>query len=171
MASLLIFLLVWSVTMRAAADLNDLKAGVVKIMANPLEGSRKVGTGIIIRIEPEVIYIITAAHVVSGDAQPQIEFFTKRNLPVIGSVLPGAETEDDLRGVALIVVRGKDTIPQGLQALPLADQGQHVAGGEALTLIGHPGGAGAWAVLKRTVASRVGRDVTFDPDVPSKFSG
>ena len=72
-----------------ATDLNTFKAGVVKITANPQEGGRKVGTGFIVRLEPEVVYIITAAHVVSGAAQPEVEFFTKRNVPVKGAVLPG----------------------------------------------------------------------------------
>ena len=32
----------------------------------------------------QCVYIVTAAHVVAGDAHPKVEFFTKRNMPVTG---------------------------------------------------------------------------------------
>ena len=168
---LCVYLLLGNISISAAADLNDLKAGVVKITSNPQEGSRKVGTGFIIRVEPEVAYIITAAHVVSGDAQPRVEFFTNRNVSVKGAVLPGAEVNDDVRGLALVVVQGKDQIPKGLRSLSFGTSTDMVSGGEETRIIGHPGGGGDWAVLKRDISNRFGRDITLDPGVASRFSG
>ena len=70
-----------------AQNLNDLKAGVVKITTK----TGQVGTGFIVRVEPEILYLITAAHVIAGDPEPGVEFFATRNMSVNGSVLPGAE--------------------------------------------------------------------------------
>ena len=100
-----------------AQDLDALKAGVVKITTK----TGQVGAGFIVRLESERVYIITAAHVIAGDLQPDVEFFTGGNIPignfsVKGAVLPGAELNDDIRGLALVVVRGKDKkILEGIQ--------------------------------------------------------
>ena len=154
-----------------AQDLDALKAGVVKITTNPSGGSRQIGTGFIVRVEPEALYIITAAHVIAGDANPEVEFFTKRHVPVKGAVLPGAEVNDDIRGLALVVLRGKDQIPESVTSLPFQTSPALVSGGEIVLVIGHPGGGGDWAVVKRDVSNRVGRDLTLDPGLASRFSG
>jgi formylglycine-generating enzyme required for sulfatase activity len=150
-----------------AQNLNDLKAGVVKITTK----TGQVGTGFIVRVEPEILYLITAAHVIAGDPEPGVEFFATRNMSVNGSVLPGAELNDDLRGLALVVVRGKVHIPDGVTALPFGKSVDLVAGGEEALVIGHPGGGGDWAILKRQISNRIGRDIALDPNVESRFSG
>jgi formylglycine-generating enzyme required for sulfatase activity len=150
-----------------AENLNDLKAGVVKITTK----TGQVGTGFIVRVEPEILYLITAAHVIAGDPEPGVEFFATRNMSVNGSVLPGAELNDDLRGLALVVVRGKAHIPDGVTALPFGKSVDLVAGGEEALVIGHPGGGGDWAILKRQISNRIGRDIALDPNVESRFSG
>ncbi|MGV7229456.1 MAG: SUMF1/EgtB/PvdO family nonheme iron enzyme [Nitrospirales bacterium] len=150
-----------------AQNLNDLKAGVVKITTK----TGQVGTGFIVRVEPEILYLITAAHVIAGDPEPEVEFFATRNMSVNGSVLPGAELNDDLRGLALVVVRGKVHIPDGVTALPFGKSVDLVSGGEEALVIGHPGGGGDWAILKRQISNRIGRDIALDPNVESRFSG
>ena len=150
-----------------AQNLDAAKAGIVKITTT----TGQTGTGFIVRVEPEVVYIITAAHVIAGDAQPKVEFFTKRNVPVKGAVLPGAELSDDLRGLALVVVREKAHIPAGVMVLAFGTAKDLVSGGEDALVIGHSGGGGNWAVLKRNISNRVGRDISLDPGVPSRFSG
>ncbi len=74
--------------------LDDLMPGVVKIILHPSQGSSRTGTGFIAKATPEVVYIVTAAHVVEGDIQPEVEFFTKRDVPVRAAV-KGAERGDD----------------------------------------------------------------------------
>jgi len=150
-----------------AEDLTSLKSGVVKISTK----TGQVGTGFIVRVEPEILYIITAAHVIAGDPQPEVEFFSKRNVPLNGTVLPGAELNDDLRGLALVVVRGKTDIPDGVAVLPFGKSDELVSGGEEALVIGHPGDGGDWAILKRHISNRIGRDISLDPNVNARFSG
>jgi hypothetical protein len=150
-----------------AEDLTALKSGVVKISTK----TGQIGTGFIVRVEPEILYIITAAHVIAGDPQPEVEFYSKRNVPLNGTVLPGAELNDDLRGLALVVVRGKTDIPDGVAVLPFGKSDELVSGGEEALVIGHPGEGGDWAILKRYISNRIGRDIALDPSVNARFSG
>ena len=150
-----------------AQDLDVLKAAVVKIRAN----TGQVGSGFIVRVEQDKVFIITAAHVIAGDPQPEVEFFSERNVPIKGAVLPGAEVNDDVRGLALVMVRGKEFLSKGIQSLAFGLATDLVSGGEEALVIGHPGGGGDWAVVKRHISNRVGRDITLDPGVRSRFSG
>ena len=150
-----------------AQDLDVLKAAVVKIRAN----TGQVGSGFIVRVEQDKVFIITAAHVIAGDPQPEVEFFSERNVPIKGAVLPGAEVSDDVRGLALVMVRGKEFLSKGIQSLAFGLATDLVSGGEEALVIGHPGGGGDWAVVKRHIANRVGRDITLDPGVMARFSG
>lgn len=68
-----------------AQDIARLQSGVVKVRAKPVEGGPKVGTGFIVRLEKDVAYIVTSTHVVAGDSDPKVEFFTKKNLSVLTS--------------------------------------------------------------------------------------
>ena len=52
------------------------------------------GTGFIVRLDPDIVYIVTAAHVVAGDPQPSVEFFTNPNVPVRATVLTRKETSE-----------------------------------------------------------------------------
>lgn len=147
----------------------QLKAGVVKITAKPSGGTLKTGTGFIVRLDKDATYIVTAAHVVVGDPRPKVEFFTKRNLPVASEVL-GVEGDDEVRGLALLVVRGPEHLPKGLRALPFAES-PRFSGGEDIMMIGFPGNAGPWNVIKGNISSRQGRDLYFSPPVDSGHSG
>ena len=153
----------------SAQDIARLQAGVVKITAKPPQGTANIGTGFIVRVEANVAYIVTAAHVVAGDPQPKVEFFTKRNLPVTAEVL-GLEGDDEVRGLALLVVRGADNLPAGLTALALAGAAR-LSGGEDILVIGFPRNAGPWALIKGNISSRQGRDIFFSPSVDSGHSG
>ena len=57
----------------AGENIENLKAGVVKITST-FGGISRLGTGAIIKIEQNSVYIITAAHVVEGDPNPLITF-------------------------------------------------------------------------------------------------
>ena len=152
-----------------AQDIARLQSGVVKITAKPPSGIANVGTGFIVRLETNAAYIVTAAHVVAGDAQPRVEFFTKRNMPVTAEVL-GLEGDDEVRGLALVVVRGSENLPRGLTVLPLAATAS-LKGGEDVIVIGFPRNAGPWALIKGNISSRQGRDIYFSPSVDSGHSG
>ena len=152
-----------------AQDVARLQSGVVKITAKPPSGAANVGTGFIVRVDSDVAYIVTAAHVVAGDQHPKVEFFTKRNVPVTAEVL-GLEGTDEVRGLALLVVRGPEKLPKGLTALSLAGTAR-LTGGEDIIVIGFPRNAGPWAVVKGNISSRQGRDIFFSPSVDSGHSG
>ena len=119
-----------------AQDIAHLQSGVVKIKAKPTEGGARVGTGFIVRLEKDVAYIVTSTHVVAGDSDPKVEFFTKKNLSVPAEVL-GLEGGDDIRGLALLVMRGQENVPNGLTALPLASAIPSAEGMDIM-VIGYP---------------------------------
>ena len=155
-----------------AEDLQALKAGVVKITTK----TGQVGSGFIVRVEPEMVYIITAAHVIAGDLKPTVEFFPKDlvsggQVPGKGSVLAGAQVNDDLRGLAVVIMRRKEHIPNDTRALTFESPTHLVSGGERALIIGHPGGGGDWAVVKRDISNRIIHDITLDPGVAPRFSG
>ena len=152
-----------------AQDIARLQSGVVKITAKPSSGTTNVGTGFIVRLESNAAYIVTAAHVVAGDAQPKVEFFTKRNMPVTAEVL-GLEGDDEMRGLALLVVKSPENLPKGITALSLAATAR-LSGGEDILVIGFPRNAGSWALIKGNISSRQGRDIYFSPSVDSGHSG
>jgi hypothetical protein len=150
-----------------AQDLERHKAGVVKITASS-EGKRKTGTGFLVRLEPDAAYILTASHVVEGDNEPQVEFFTRRNLAVRAQTarLEGG----DPRGLALLIVKDAANLPRGIRALPISSSAR-LQGGAQVTAIGFPQGAGPWAVLRATIVSLDGRDLTIDGSIDEGSSG
>ncbi|TKB70755.1 MAG: hypothetical protein E8D52_01290 [Nitrospira sp.] len=157
------------VGLAGAEDIARLQAGVVKVTAKPPSGTANVGTGFIVRVDKDAAYIVTAAHVVAGDQHPRVEFFTKRNVPVTAEVL-GLEGGDEVRGLALLVVRGSENLPKSLTSLSLAGE-VRLTGGEDIVVIGFPRNAGPWAVIKGNISSRQGRDIFFSPAIESGHSG
>lgn len=152
-----------------AQDVAPLQAGVVKITAKPPNGTASVGTGFIVRVDKDVAHIVTAAHVVAGDTHPKVEFFTKQAIRVTAEVL-GLEGDDEVRGLALMVVRGAESLPEGITALSLAADAR-LSGGEEILVIGFPRNAGPRALIKGNISSRQGRDIFFSPSVDSGHSG
>ncbi|MEO5862614.1 MAG: trypsin-like peptidase domain-containing protein [Burkholderiales bacterium] len=151
-----------------AQDIEALRAGVVKI--NSLsDGKRKTGAGFIVKLEPNIAYIVTAAHVVEGDAAPQVEFFTRQNVSVKAEVrkIEGG----DLQGLALVVVRGQENLPPGLVSLQLAVSLQLKGGGDQVSAIGFPGGVASWGVLRVNVVSLEGRNIVLSKDLEEGNSG
>jgi hypothetical protein len=150
-----------------AAQAQTPDAGVVKVTSRS-EAGRKTGTGFIVRLGEHQAYVVTASHVVEGDSQPQVEFFTQRNVPIAATVV-GLEGGDP-RGLALLLVSGQASLPSGLAVLPLASS-LEVKGGDPITAVGFPQMAGPWAILRGSVVSRQGRDIIFDAAIDEGNSG
>jgi Abnormal spindle-like microcephaly-assoc'd, ASPM-SPD-2-Hydin/Trypsin-like peptidase domain len=152
----------------SAEDVEPLRAGVVKIISSA-EGKNKTGAGFIIKLEPGIAYIVTAGHVVEGDATPQVEFFTRQNIRTKAAVrkIEGG----DLRGLALMVVRGKENLPQGLVALKLGAMVALKAGSDQVTAIGFPSGVASWGVLRVNVVSLEGSNIVLSKDLEEGNSG
>jgi S1-C subfamily serine protease len=147
-------------------DIAHLQAGVVKITATE-ENKTKVGTGFIVKLDPDRVYILTAAHVVGGDPQPRVEFFTNPNAAVRATVVN--KEGEEVTSLALLMVQGKDSIPTGLSLLPVAIAG--LSEGEEFIVIGHPQMIGDWAVLGGKAAKRKGRNFIVDANIEEGNSG
>ena len=163
-------LLVWCwmiSTATAADDLARLQGAVVKITSE-LDDRRRTGAGVIVKIEPETVYILTAAHVVEGDKHPAVEFFARRNATSKSDVL--RLEGGDPKGLALLAVRGKESFPSDLPLLAI-NSGSALAQGDEVTAIGFPKGGGPWSVSRMTVNARDGRNLIVAGTVDEGNSG
>jgi len=158
---------VWPLSHSSSAPpIQELKQGVVKITST-VEGKRRVGTGIIIRVETDAAYIVTASHLIEGDQHPKVSFFSRPNRPLTAKVI-GLEGGDP-RGLGALLVEG--TLPSDLSVLPLNPL-LHVSGGENVTLIGFPRvSEPSWAVTPGTIAGSSGRDLSFTAPADEGNSG
>jgi len=139
-----------------AQDIAQVKKGVVKITAE-VEGKNQIGSGIIVKLEEDHAYIVTASHVIEGDPQPNVMFFSAPHRPFRARVL-GLEGGNPA-GLAALLIEGK--LPPDLRALNL-DQTTSVGGGEAITLIGFPQLEGSlWTVTTGTLSGRRGSALSF----------
>ena len=147
-------------------DIESLKKGVVKITAE-VEGKRKLGTGFIIQKEGDVIYIVTASHVVEGARHIQVEFFIHRHRVFSAKVLD--MEGGDPQGLAALLVA--DKVPPGLAALPLGKI-EDLSGGEPATTIGFPRVTGVpWAVIKGSIMGRKGQYIDVSMPLDEGSSG
>ena len=115
-----------AINLRSVQDVDDLKNGIVKIRAEE-SGKGRVGTGFIVRMQDSTVYIVTAAHVVEGDAHPDVAFFPRANDDYQSDIL-GIEGGDP-RGVAALVVKNA-RLPGGLRAFAVSSsRGEFPMGG------------------------------------------
>lgn len=63
-----------------AQDIAQVKKGVVKIVAQ-VEGKNRVGSGVIVKVEEDRAYIVTASHIIEWDQHPNVFFFSAPPLP------------------------------------------------------------------------------------------
>lgn len=146
-------------------DVNALKKGVVRIRNTRHE---EVGTGIIVKVTRDGVYVVTAAHVVRGDANPEVYLFTRQREP-LRAMLINME-EDDRKGLALLWLKVDGEALAGLRALSIGSS-SGLDGGEEVTLLGFPDGTSIWTVTRGTVARREGREVVFSGAVATGNSG
>lgn len=140
----------------SATSTEDLKNGVVKIHCNA-SGETSIGTGVVVHVEQNTAYIVTALHVVEGDSHPQIAFYSEPNKFYSSRVI-GLEGGDP-KGMAALLVEGQ--LPTSIRPLTI-DKTSNISGGETVTIIGFPGIVGsAWTITKGTISGRQGRDYTF----------
>jgi hypothetical protein len=167
--TILLALLSWSTA--TGQEIEAQKAAVVKIQSQVVEGEEtrtRIGTGFVIRVETDAVFIVTASHVVEGDKHPSVEFYANRNKPVKAEVL--RQEAADPRGLAALVVRGRENMPVGLTPLPLAPA-DTLGEGDDVTAIGFPQGVQSWAVSKCNVNTREGRDILFSGSIEEGSSG
>jgi S1-C subfamily serine protease len=126
-----------------AAELNQ--ESVVRVTSRAPEGGERTGTGFIVKVENDTLFILTAAHVVRGDDKPRIELFTKKNR----NLTTEKRYEDDQLDAALLVLTGGEV--RNLSALQLDTS--ELSKGEDVWIVGFPGGL-SWDVRKLVNAGR-----------------
>ncbi len=151
-----------------ANDFEVLKRSVVKIRSKSPEGVAQIGTGFVVSVDDDTVYIVTASHVVEGDSSPQVEFFSARSKRVKAEV--GQREGDDDRGLAYLIVRDENIAAKGVKALELKLNGK-IESGQEVFVMGFGEGQGDWAVIRATIVSIVGRDIRLDGRVEAGNSG
>jgi hypothetical protein len=122
----------------------------------------------VIKVEDDLAYIATASHVIEGDEAPRVEFFQRRNRTVKAQVV--RTQGGDRKGLALLAVRGADSLPARLRALPFGASAD-VSAGQELWIIGFGQGQGDWGVIRATVVSLDGADFKLDGRIEEGNSG
>lgn len=149
-----------------AQDIAQVKKGVVKITAQ-VESKNRVGSGVVVKLDEDHVYIVTASHVIEGDQHPNVFFYAAPHRSYRARVL-GLEGGNPA-GLAALLVEGK--IPSDLVALSL-DQTVSVSGGEPITLIGFPRAEGSmWTVTTGTLSGRRGSALSFSGTADEGNSG
>lgn len=161
-----ILVLVLFSTILWAQDIEEIKSGVVRITAR-VEGQQpKVGSGFIVRLGKDAAYIVTAAHVIEGDPNPQVTFFLQSQQSFTARVI-GVESQNP-KGLAALLVSGP--LPDGLISLAL-DQTREIQGGEPITLIGFPRTLAPWAVSTGNLNGLKGPELSLQALIEEGHSG
>lgn len=143
------------------------KAAVAKILSKS-EGVRKNGTGFVIRIESEKIYVITAAHVVAGDNNPKVVFYKTRNISFPAEVIRLEGTYE--KGLALLLVRGTSNLARKL-IQPILNSRDTPKVGDNITVIGYPRFLDTLSIIKGNIVSKRGRNLIFTGAIDDGISG
>jgi hypothetical protein len=148
-----------------AQDINSLKQGVVRIRNDRFE---ETGTGFIVKVDGDQVYIVTAAHVVRGDQHPAIYLFTRQHESLQAEILD--REEDDIKGLALLRLTVSADVASKLTALKLTSTKQ-LDGGQDIKVIGFPDDTSFWTVGSGTIARLEGRNLVFSQAVRGGNSG
>ena len=127
------------------ADLDELNSSVVKIHARMTEFADEIGAGIIVRLDGDVAYILTAHHVVDGAESIEVELHDDPVRRYAAQVHRFEEALD----IAVIYVED-DRLPAELPAFDLADPSL-LAEAASVTAIGHQPGDLDWQLSRETV--------------------
>src|SRR5262249_18260837 len=145
------------------AQLSALRMGVVKIVVS--SPAPKTGAGVIVRLDANDSWIVTAAHGGTEAHKTSVQFFGGRSL---AAETLHIEVENLAQGLALLRVPG--TLPADVIALPLATD-LTVVGGEQVNMIGHQASIGDWGILTGNVSGRKGREVVIQAPIQEQTSG
>ena len=161
-----LLMLLSSVPVRAenAVDFDELSRGVVRVISTTPEGLRRTGTGIIVKLDGDVAFVLTAAHVVRGDDRPKVELRARKTALLTAE----KQYEDDKLDAALLTVSGVGGSAAGLRTLGFDTA--KVKRGEELWTIGFPSGL-PWDVRKLSLSSQEGSQLVLSEKVEEGASG
>lgn len=167
LAVMVLLFIVAAMGQALADDLDGLKDGVVKITST-LDGRSRVGSGVIVKTDGKVAYIVTVSHVIEGDPSPQISFHGKPNRKYPGEII-GLDARNP-KGLAVLMVQAS-SLPDGIHPL-VFDQAIGSHAGEDVTLIGFPRLPPVpWAVTRGIVTGQVGQDLILSGKASEGNSG
>ena len=114
-----------------------------RITSKAPEGQPRTGTGFIVRVDGELIYIATASHVVEGDPKPQVTFYHDKRRPVAAEI--GAlEVDNATAGLGYLIVRDRGAAEK-VKALGWST-GMLRGGEDVLAIgLGEGWGSGVWS--------------------------
>jgi len=137
------------------------KKMVVEIYNNRQKSS---GTGFVIDVLKDKIYILTASHVVAGDPKPTITFFEGWKLKAEEIV----HADDNEDGLALLSVDAGDITLEVDYYLPKEDE---LKAGSTVFTIGFPRSGAEWAYEELKYSGRKGADLLFSGNIYEGNSG
>lgn len=127
-----------------AEDPAALRAGVVRIKST-FNDKPRTGSGFVVAVDGTTAYIVTAAHVIEGDPNPKVEFFTRQNT-LVGAQVVKQEMRIDLAVLKVEVAQQPMVLVFETAAKPKV--------GDEVVAFGFPQGGGAWLVSKGNLAGR-----------------
>jgi len=128
---------------------DELRRGVVKLVATSEDSMEETGAGIAIGSDEGVVLILTAAHVVADAVNVEVTFYDK---PYVKYPARAYERRHDDLDIAVVIAElGDDT--SLIDSLPIFSIGSNgrLEEGDAVTAIGHPLGT-EWQHSPNTVA-------------------
>ena len=160
---LLAFLLLACLHYASAAQDTSWRAGIVKVSAG-----KAPGTGVVVEIRPEFVYIVTAAHVVEGGSSPKIVFASDPDKKKYQAKISDWQGEEQSRGLALLQVENPHL--SNLGVIDPAPHGSAVPN-MPVTVAGFPVPIDTLHVLSATIGSVHGLDLNLSPQTGEGFSG
>ena len=151
--------------------IEKLKNGVVNIKVTKYDGSPEEGTGFIVQREEDIVYILTASHVVEGSKSRQVDFYPGGRKLFPAEPLHGAIERNDPEGLAIIVVEGNGEngeMHPDLLALTFSATPPKT---EKATAIGFPNDGPPWHVVKGNTTGREMNILYFSEELEGGHSG
>jgi len=140
------------------------RAGIVKIQAKGLAA----GTGFVVALRPNLAIIVTSAHVVEGDNQPEVRFHARESVKFTANVRAHPPVQEP-RGIALLYV--SDPPPEVRVIPPQSKLEWKPSEGTPGSVAGYPMPRAAFSVLPASVSSYASVDLIVSAATGEGFSG
>jgi S1-C subfamily serine protease len=150
------------------------KKSIVKIINNRIINNRKVGTGFIVQVHEDKIYIVTVTHVVKGNPTPTIEFLGNREFKA--KILHTEAANNPENGLVLLLLKNED-IAKEVSALYLSEKNLEdfyvdlENREKVIFTYGFPRGGADWAYTQLIYSGNKGRELLFSGDINEGNSG
>lgn len=141
------------------------QASVAEVTVNSTL-SRVPGTAFVVALKDRTAFLVTSAHVVAGDSNPQV-FFVADPGKAYPATVVDLQGDDRLHGLALLSVMNP---PHGVRLLPSASD-PRLAQGERVTIAGFPADFDKFLTPETTVAGFDGPDLILSKNADEGFSG